>query len=299
LGFSSTWFDVNGDVGLGPSGKLRWVCAGLLNAARPGRGRSQVRISHPSPSWLADLPPLINEDPRQSQARLWSRAFWRRLSWIEVGSLVGPPRVIEVGCGRGDLALDLLAEAPDASYLGVDISESPMWVQREESRISFRQCRAEQLDLADWDWNVLVTQSALEHFEFDGTFLRNVADAASGKRAALLIHLVPAPMTMFLYPAHGIRQYSLGSLRRLIELFPDNAAHEVLALGGWSSNKLHATTITVPSLSGRDRRVPTLDQRLRAATRDIAGEADHAASFYAWMTGINVDPSLLTSLASW
>lgn len=63
---------------------------------------------------------------------------------------IAAPRIVDVGCGAGTTSLSLASRLPDASIVGVDLSEALIQVAR--SRISpGTSCRFEQGDASVWN----------------------------------------------------------------------------------------------------------------------------------------------------
>ena len=82
--------------------------------------------------------------------------------------------------------------------------------------------------------NLFITQSAIEHFENDLDFFRQINQFIYKKDInAIQIHLFPAPPSLWLYLHHGVRQYNLRSLKKILEIFNKIRTYAVIyPLGG-------------------------------------------------------------------
>ncbi len=109
-------------------------------------------------------------------------------------NLPSEARVLDLGCGNGELALEWLSRDPAGRYIGVDSSPLLLEIAREkvqDSRVSFH-----VLDLADPAWpDVLETELAIplrEHIDRVLSFsvLHHLPDAALRKRLALQVHRI-------------------------------------------------------------------------------------------------------------
>jgi hypothetical protein len=149
--------------------------------------------------------------------------------------------VAEIGCGSGGLG-DLIADhLPDIDYIGCDLHPHPDWEKRTSARFRFQVADAKNVAEALHGRNLIVTQSALEHFEHDLIFFRQVADEATISGAPMLqIHLLPSPACLWLYLWHGYRQYSHRRLEEIAALFDPDAFSAVAALGAGRCNAVHA-----------------------------------------------------------
>ena len=119
------------------------------------------------PDESLDLPegfaPGNTYDKYRTKNPLYRRLMDRFLS--DAGALVGladPGRVLEVGCGPGDLARRLFSSEQD--YIGVDISQEE--VSRARSAhpdLDFRAASIYELPFADRSFDLVVACEVLEH----------------------------------------------------------------------------------------------------------------------------------------
>src|SRR5208283_5417616 len=91
-----------------------------------------------------------------------------------------------------------------------------------ESDPKFKLVRADSGSTAQYlaDANLIITQSALEHFEKDLNFFRQIADhVARTRRPIVQFHLIPSAACLTTYPWHGVRQYTPRTISRITRLF--------------------------------------------------------------------------------
>ncbi len=182
---------------------------------------------------------------RTSPSRYLSNMFWRSLNFDYIREILKENlKIVDVGCGSGNYR-NILKLSDGDTYLGVDIFESPNWASLKDASTSFVEIDFLQVDQYLSDKNLLITQSALEHFEKDLLFFRKVSRLAEIKNQKLLqIHLFPAKSCLWTYLYHGIRQYNFRSIRQIIkESGPDTIAL-VVNLGSGSVNRFHLNSIT-------------------------------------------------------
>lgn len=232
---------------------------------------------------------------KSSPSRRLSDMFWMSLPWAEIArALGGRLDVAEIGCGSGYLGRLIAGYVAETDYTGGDLFAHPDWEKHTSAHFRFRVADAKNVADILRGRNLIVTQSALEHFEEDLTFFRQVAAEAEASGAPLLqIHLMPSPACLWLYLWHGYRQYSHRRLEEIAALFGENAFTAVAALGAARCNAVHARFITRPMLTGRpDRRDAETAAYVAELTAAIAADMAHPdfarASFYALIVGNNL-----------
>jgi hypothetical protein len=243
---------LNGDRRLSAIGKAGYFVLNALNNARPYAALDPRLVVKPFtyPSFRerrADLP------RGASPSRTLSDLFWMTRPWDAFRAELGPIRMLDVGCGRGDYGPRLLDWSAGAieRYTGTDAQSTPAWtaLTAADSRLRFFASTAESCRAGiPADTNMFVSQSALEHFDDDLLFFDQIRDFVASRAGPVIqIHLVPSPACLRLYHLHGVRQYTPRTLSRITRLFAD-ASLELYGLGGRQSNRLHFEFITKPLL---------------------------------------------------
>lgn len=268
--------------------RVAWIALNLVNNAFP-RYRVDRRIK--SGRYL--LPETRQEElwhdvaAEASPSRRLSDYFWLTMPWSAIGRELGPVRAFEMGCGRGTYGrlLSRILGPRLLRYLGVDIQSHADWGVAAPP-LEFAQARAGDAGRFLDGANLLLTQSALEHFEEDLFYFETVAGFVRTTRRPLLqVHLVPTADCITTFPWHGIRQYTPRTISKITRLFGAETRMHLFSLGGTRCNRVHRQFITWPHLrNGTDqRRTRPADYQdaLREAIRaDFSGQASRA-SFYA------------------
>jgi SAM-dependent methyltransferase len=187
---------------------------------------------------------------RMSVSRFLSDSFWGCIDYNYLREILSSNlRVVDVGCGSGKYR-NILKLSDNDTYLGVDISHSSFWSEPVEDRVSFRQTSYLNVNEYLPNINLLITQSAIEHFEYDLLFFREIQKHVKESGQPLIqIHLFPAKAGLWTGLLHGIRQYNLRMVRRIVRASKLEIPGILVTLGGPKSNRFHWDTITKFQLS--------------------------------------------------
>jgi SAM-dependent methyltransferase len=228
---------------------------------------------------------------KASPSRRLSGLFFLKLPWDKIESELGEIHVMDVGCGKGNMAILLqdFSGARIKSYTGLDIVAHSQWqeISTLNPWIHFRSSDSKEIRKHIPDATTLiVSQSALEHFENDLTFFREIRDFIDEKRTpALQIHLFPSPACLELFGLHGVRQYTPRSVSIIAKLFEKNSFSILFPLGGAASNRVHREYITRPlaatGIDLRDMRTAEYDRAVKSALLQDMTDNSHNPSFYA------------------
>jgi hypothetical protein len=202
---------------------------------------------------------------------------------------------MEVGCGTGRYGTKLRKIAQIDSYKGIDIQVSEDWHVNLLENFEFEVGSYENFDALTSGENLIITQSAIEHFEHDIQFFDSISNyAESSKQPVIAIHLFPSPACLFTMLLHGIRQYNRKSIAKLVESTSKSQYQNLYALGGIRSNFVHFIELTLRSLILR-KPLATKDLKqylikvASALTRDSNSSSKFSPSFYglilSWKTG--------------
>lgn len=232
-------------------------------------------------SQVGNIPP--------SPSRYLSNEFWRDCDLDFLLESNGPLRVLEVGCGTGIYGLELQRKLGDKLklYRGVDILRHSSWDDMPHN-FEFYQAKAEDIAPYLTDIDLIITQSAIEHFEYDLSFFHQIVNYISNSNHIVWqIHLLPSAECLKTYLWHGYRQYTYRNLSKITKLFSDNSAISVYCLGGKYANKLHLWMITLPNFLLRvDLRALFPRWYWRMLINSISKDLTHqqtASSFYGLM----------------
>ena len=202
------------------------------------------------------------------------------------------PRLIDLGCGRGNYSQYLRELVDFASYNGVDIKQNAEWIQYESEHVEFSTAVLGQDYIDVGDATAVFSQSALEHVQFDKEIFRRLTSTKPVNLRHL--HLVPATQTWHETHFHGYRRYGPVQLNSLLDN-PDFSNIRVFALGNWLSRacyrlqmgkrlKLRTTkTQEMKALVTYDRRITPLEnlasKREQLVASDISDVSFFAVTF--------------------
>lgn len=129
-------------------------------------------------------------------AELYDR-LWRRYTRFTLDTLARwidhfeAERVLDVGCGTGELERRLVAAHPNWHLTGVDLSEKMLTVARRKlaghPQVSFRQAPAEDLPFPENHFDLVVSASALHYFSDPEAALREMRRVLLPSGALLLL----------------------------------------------------------------------------------------------------------------
>lgn len=223
----------------------------------------------------------------------WNSAQYERFAdersqpFFDLMSRVGavsPRRVVDLGCGSGELTAALARRWPEADVLGLDSSEAMIARGAGVEQPNLRVVRA---DLSAWrpaaDTDVVVSNAALQWVDTHRQLLRDWAAALP--RGAWLAWQVPGNFTA---PSHALMREVAQSPRwapqlagrlRPADATDSPAAYATLLLeSGWTATAWETTYLHL--LAGPD---PVLEWVRGTALRPVldALDADEAAEFEA------------------
>jgi SAM-dependent methyltransferase len=238
---STSLHRINADRRLGALQRGLWLAANALNNAQPGRSLDPalaVRAFRLEPAridWAA-------VSPQASPSRQLSDLFWSTLPWAAMREELGALRVLDLGCGSGRYAEHFRRWAGGLdTYTGLDVQPHPKWKEIRDAAVRFGTYDGASLaGLIPDDTDLLVSQSAIEHFDDDLSVFEDVARVVERRgRPFLQIHLAPAASALRLYPWHGVRQYTPRTLSKLSRLFRGYTRGIAYELGGHAGNRVH------------------------------------------------------------
>jgi SAM-dependent methyltransferase len=302
-GMSSSGHTINADAELTQRDKIKYFALNLKNNIHTQHRNSEFILRKFNPG-IQSFESMLNEmSEPTSPSRTICNMFWRELNWDGIrDTLTAPIKLLEVGCGSGRYGFMIDGLTPIESYLGVDISESGEWNSKASERLQFRVDSYENLLKYATNQNLIITQSALEHFSGDLQFFSSLGKYADSVDFPILsIHLFPSPVGLIKFLLHGIRQYNRRTISTLIKSANCHERGHLWALGGIHSNFAHITQITLRSLFMRkpltSNDVTKWREKLRRSiARDFNSSSVLFPSFYALIISWNCDSKHLGRL---
>ncbi len=262
---STSIHSLNADRGLSKPKKLAYLFLNWVNNLFPYFNVDK-RIQFLN---FGDLPWQQYWDktyPSSSSSRKICDLFWRSLPWEDIAKDLGEEiHIFDTGCGHGNYG-ERIAEGHTGlitSYTGIDAKRRPNWSVLEEKHTNFHFIESSSNDISTLippKTNLFVTQSAIEHFDEDILFFKQIKNfIEKANHPVMQIHLFPAGATLPLYLFHGLRQYTPRTISKITQLFGNDYQFSLYGLGGKASAKLHFKYFTWPVLITRKFEKPTFN----------------------------------------
>jgi hypothetical protein len=262
---STSIHSLNADRGLSKLQKIAYLFLNWVNNLRPFNNLDQRIVFKPFER--GDWRKLWGKTfAASSAARKASDLFWAAVPWEEIAEYLGGGiHIFDTGCGHGNYGerLQEVSGGRISSYTGIDAKRRLNWSELELKHSNFKFIESKSTDILPSippKTNLFITQSAIEHFDEDLEFFRQIKEFInrSGK-PVMQIHLCPGKATLPLYFFHGIRQYTPRTLSKITSIFNENSEFELYPLGGKESAKVHFRYFTWPVLITRKFKKPTFD----------------------------------------
>ena len=241
----TSFHNFNADKKTNGFDKIIWYCSNVLNNISFGnKGLEIKRIKYNN---LDGCPEIKSA---YTPSRTLSDLFWKNLNWVLIQKELGEINIFDTGCGAGDYADKLMDYSNDRInlYHGVDLSPRDCWksVMAENPKIKLKELSSiDILPAIPENTNFFISQSAIEHFEYDLVFFDQLKTfiEKSGK-PTIQIHLFPSAACLSLYLFHGIRQYTPRTIVKIVDKFKMDSYFKLFELGGANCNRLHWDQIT-------------------------------------------------------
>ena len=297
---SSSSHVVNADFPMERSDKIKYFVLNLSNNLITKFDTRETNVRKFCPSKTVVVNHVNNLESVISPCRILCDVFWENLDWTMIqAQLKAELRVVEVGCGTGRYGEKLKSFANIESYLGIDIEPNDHWAVISSDKIHFQVGSYEDVLNLVRGQNLIITQSAIEHFEEDIVFFDLIKKyAESCDFPVMAIHLFPSPACLFTMLLHGIRQYNRRAIKQLVKVSGQTRASTLFALGGFRSNYFHFVELTLRSLVLR-RPLATkdvkryLNKASKVLVRDSNSKLKFSPSFYALCLTWRVDATEL------
>ena len=289
---SSSLHSLNSDRGLSKPSRVAWFALNWLNNLFP----------HAQLDPDLDIRNFVLSDQeldlhwskistKSSPARRLSDLFWHVQPWSDISREIGGEiHALEVGCGNGRYGVLLEGLLGDSlhRYVGLDLKTHPGWDQNAGNpKFNLIKANCNSIEPYLEGVNLIITQSALEHFDQDLLFFEQVAKYVHcTQKPVLQIHLMPSAGCLTTFPWHGVRQYTPRTVSRITRLFEAGTRKILYLLGSRQCNKVHRKYITMPNffrnMDLRENRTAEYeDQVFKAIKQDIAHPSRKEACFHA------------------
>ena len=199
--------------------------------------------------------------PVSTPSRMFCDLFWKNIKWDDVKDEIGDINIFDTGCGDGNYSLKINNFAGGInSYVGVDSVVYKSWHNLQSANEFVRVSKLLSTNILPEiprSTNFIITQSAIEHFDYDLDYFRQIKRyiEKSGKNI-IQVHLFPTPPSLWLYLHHGVRQYNMRSIYKIIDIFNSIRSYSVIyPLGGRHSFNFHMKNVTIPDYFLK--RIPT------------------------------------------
>ena len=298
MGKTTSLHSLNNDKGLTRINKVKWFVYNYFNNRMP--------LTYLDPDLSLELfsfsKLIINRKSRSSPSRRLCDIFWNSLQWEKLANSLGySVKALEVGCGSGIYGklIDGHLRNYLTNYTGIDIKSKSDWNELSQNpKFNFFLDNSNSLFEKLIGKNLIFTQSAIEHFDEDLTFFKQIVKYINGtKQPIIQIHLMPSAPCLTKYLWHGVRQYTPRTISKITRLFDNNTKKLLFPLGGKSCNKVHRKYITYSTRFRMvDKRYLETDQYnndlKEAIMKDQSSNNVNGPSFYALVMISNLSESL-------
>jgi len=295
---STSWHGLNADRGLTRVNKIKWIIYNYINNLNENLTHSDLRQLYFDKINIDHLNQRF--DNISSPARLLSDHFWYNINWSDLStSLNNKINAIEIGCGNGKYGLLLNKYLNNSlnNYTGIDVKDIDDSIFIENKKFNFILGNSNSISKYLKGHNLIITQSALEHFDEDLTFFKQIVEYVNNSNQPIIqIHLMPSVQCLYTFLWHGVRQYSPHTISKFTRNFNENTKKFLYSLGGKNCNKVHQKYITFPRiLRKNDKRFTETDEYNialnKAIKMDHLDKNIHNSSFYGLVLISNLSKS--------
>ena len=235
--------NISGDQRLNFFKKLYWLLICIINYFISFTVKKDTRIKLVQFKGNNQKYLKKNESP----ARVLSDIFWASFPWKKNKKILGRKyEILEIGCGDGKYGIMLkkILKQNFKGYLGIDIRKRDNW-HRTNKDLKFVVSDCYSIKKYLYKKNLIITQSALEHFKYDIKFFNVLKNNLSKTDKIIQIHLIPSYGCLFTYFWHGYRHYNINSISKITKIFKKNCHFKLFALGSSELNLFHFLNITI------------------------------------------------------
>lgn len=243
-------------------------------------------------SKISDLS-YIEQNKYLSPARYLCDLFWISFPFNKFyNQFTKPINICEVGCGTGvyPALLKKIIVNKKISYTGIDLKEYKEWESFDTKNFRFIIDKSDNIKNYLNNIDFLFTQSAIEHFDQDLFFFKQIAEYVSKvKKPFLQIHLFPSHKCLFTYLNHGYRQYTPRKISKITKNFKKNSDVFLYELASYNANNIHREFITFPKIFKlKDKRFSNNKEYINQIINSFNNESNNRQlTFYALVISTN------------
>lgn len=289
---STSVINYNGDKKLNFFQAILWLFGNILNNFFPNINIDQ-RINILKFKFHTKDLIYLDENKYLSPSRYLCDLFWLNFPFAKIKTNNSLQlKICEVGCGTGvypNLLQNIIGKNK-LHYTGIDIKKYHEWENFDNNYFKFIIDKSDNIKNHLDKIDILFTQSAIEHFEKDLLFFKNISDyVANNNKPLLQIHLLPSHKCLFNFLNHGFRQYSLRNISKFTKLFNHNSNIYLYKLDGYKANTIHRQFITYPRiLKLKDKRLSKNNEYIKAVKKVLDQKLDNKQlTFYALVISSN------------
>ena len=305
---NSSIHSINSDRDISLFRKVLWFLLNFINNNLWSSKSSNYSICCFTPKIAkTDLDKL---NTKSSPSRALSDLFWMKIDYDKVRLELENIHVFDTGTGSGSAALKIENNAGKvSSFHGVDSCFNSSWkdVMSELKHITFSQNTSSSIlkDIPKHT-NLFITQSAVEHFDDDLLFFHEIKKFIDqSDKNIIQIHLMPSAACLKLNLLHGVRQYNLRSISKIVSIFDNSKTYATLfSLGGENCNNLHFRYITKPEIlsfnkvSMRNEKTKEYFGLLKNAINLDINNKSESPNFYALVIHSNFNNDIFNDMKS-
>ncbi len=294
---STSLINFSGDKKLNFLQAILWLFGNILNNFFPNINIDK-RIKNLKFKFVSRDLKYLDENKYLSPSRYLCDLFWLNFPFDKIETKDPLElKICEVGCGTGvyPKLLQKIIGKNKLHYTGIDIKKYPEWENFDNKNFKFIIDKSDNIKNYLQNIDLLFTQSAIEHFEKDLLFFKNISNyVSSTKKPLLQIHLLPSHKCLFNFLNHGFRQYSLRNISKFTKLFDNNSNIYIYKLEGFKANTIHRQFITYPRiLKLKDKRLSKNNEYLRIIKKVLNQKLNNKQlTFYALVISSNQNLNL-------
>ncbi len=247
---SSSFHTISGDYNPGILKKIFWLIINFIinNLSVFYKKDKNLKIGFFKNQDLTNQSKIRKD---YTPSRKISDLFWYDLPVSQILNNFKEINVLDIGCGNG-IYYNLLKEIFRhnlKTYTGFDKNLRIDEKIKSIKNTNFIQDDVSQIKKYLKNHNFIISQSFIEHIKYDLKFFENLKYFEDANIPSIQIHLFPSNPCLYLYLAHGIRHYNLGSISKISRIYSNQKTKKLLiSLGSKNINLLHFKELTLKRL---------------------------------------------------